>query len=36
MENYSVDDVDMAMLLEIIKRKDWYPCLYNGAIVFSN
>lgn len=35
MENYSVEDVDMAMLLEIVKRKDWYPCLYNGAIVFG-
>lgn len=35
-DNYSVDKVDMEMLLEIIKRKDWVPCLYGGAVVFND
>lgn len=34
-ENYSVDAVDMAMLLELIRREDWYPCLYGGAVVLG-
>lgn len=33
--NYSVEDVDMELLLEIITRKDWYPSLYNDCVVFS-
>lgn len=33
--NYSVADIDMEILLEIIKRNDWYPCLYGKAVVFS-
>ena len=34
-DNYSVENVNMEMLLEIIKRKDWLPCLYGGAVVFG-
>ena len=33
--NYSVDPVSMETLLEIIKRKDWLPRLYCGAVIFS-
>lgn len=34
-DNYSVVNVDMEMLLDIIKRNDWHPRLYGEAIVFS-
>ena len=33
--NYSVEDVDMELLLEIITRKDWYPSLYYNCVVFK-
>ena len=34
-DNYSVVEVNMEMLLEIIKRNDWCSRLYGDAVVFS-